>query len=239
MRISLPAVLAFLCGFAATVVVVQHRVPALGALHLDGTHSPHHLRAKPADFAPAAAAPRSGLLDKLRAELPAAMRATPPPTGAAPSAQERREAERLEAERRAEAEVAAAREEVAREALARPKPGSIGEAVAAAPPAAGARPKPQLVWHEVKKKPAAPAAQTPVAHVEPTAKAPVGKHQKPKLMCDNVPTESEVVYWSNTLETPSTLPPPRDDKYLTFEYDAGGWNNIRMGLECLVVLAMC
>ena len=77
MRISLPAVLAFLCGFAATVVVVQHRVPALGALHLDGTHSPHHLRAKPADFAPAAAAaPRSGLLDKLRAELPAATRAT-------------------------------------------------------------------------------------------------------------------------------------------------------------------
>ena len=79
MRISLPAVLAFLCGFAATVVVVQHRVPALGALHLDGTHSPHHLRAKPADFAPAAAAaPRSGLLDKLRAELPAAWRARPP-----------------------------------------------------------------------------------------------------------------------------------------------------------------
>jgi len=55
-------------------------------------------------------------------------------------------------------------------------------------------------------------------------------------MCDNVPTASEVVYWSNTLETPSTLPPPRQDKYLTFEYDAGGWNNIRMGLECLVVL---
>ena len=81
MRISLPAVLAFLCGFAATVVVVQHRVPALGALHLDGTHSPHHLRAKPADFAPtAAAAPRSSLLDKLRAELPAMARATPPPT---------------------------------------------------------------------------------------------------------------------------------------------------------------
>ena len=116
MRISLPAVLAFLCGFAATVVVVQHRVPALGALHLDGTHSPHHLRAKPQP--PPAAAPRSGLLDKLRAELPAAARATPPPTGAAPSAQERREAERLEAERRAEAEVAAARE-VAREAAAR------------------------------------------------------------------------------------------------------------------------
>ena len=52
MRISLPAVLAFLCGFAATVVVVQHRVPALGALHLDGTHSPHHLRAKPLRHAP-------------------------------------------------------------------------------------------------------------------------------------------------------------------------------------------
>ena len=175
MRISLPAVLAFLCGFAATVVVVQHRVPALGALHLDGTHSPHHLRAKPQPPA-AVAAPRSGLLDKLRAELPAARRASPPPTGAAPSAQERREAERLEAERRAVAEVAAAREAVAREAAARPKPGSIGGAVAAAAPRpAAARPKPQLVWHEVKK-------------AAPTAKAPVGKHQKPKLMCDNVPT---------------------------------------------------
>ena len=55
-------------------------------------------------------------------------------------------------------------------------------------------------------------------------------------MCDGVPTASEVVYWSKTLATPSTLPPPRQDKYLTFEYDAGGWNNIRMGLECLVVL---
>ena len=59
MRISLPAVLAFLCGFAATVVVVQHRVPALGALHLDGTHSPHHLRAKPQPPALAAVAPRA------------------------------------------------------------------------------------------------------------------------------------------------------------------------------------
>ena len=27
------------------------------------------------------------------------------------------------------------------------------------------------------------------------------------------------------------------DKYLTFEYDNGGWNNIRMGLECLLVVA--
>ena len=28
-----------------------------------------------------------------------------------------------------------------------------------------------------------------------------------------------------------------DQKYLTFEYDAGGWNNVRMGVECVVVFA--
>ena len=30
-----------------------------------------------------------------------------------------------------------------------------------------------------------------------------------------------------------------DQKYLTFEYDAGGWNNVRMGVECVVVFAPC
>lgn len=27
------------------------------------------------------------------------------------------------------------------------------------------------------------------------------------------------------------------DKYLSFEYDNGGWNNVRMSLECLLVVA--
>lgn len=27
------------------------------------------------------------------------------------------------------------------------------------------------------------------------------------------------------------------DRYLTFEYDNGGWNNMRMGIECLIVAA--
>ena len=27
------------------------------------------------------------------------------------------------------------------------------------------------------------------------------------------------------------------DRYLTFEYDNGGWNNVRMSLECLIVVA--
>jgi hypothetical protein len=27
------------------------------------------------------------------------------------------------------------------------------------------------------------------------------------------------------------------DRYLSFEYDNGGWNNVRMSLECLIVVA--
>ena len=27
------------------------------------------------------------------------------------------------------------------------------------------------------------------------------------------------------------------DKYISFEYDNGGWNNIRMGMECVLVIA--
>jgi len=228
MRVSLPAVLAFLCGFAATVVVVQHRAPSLRALHgsPDATHGPHHLRAAavaqrkpPADPVPVAPPPPTGLLSRLR-EPPAAARAEPAAARAEPSAAERREAEG-----RAAAAATAARETAAQEARAA-APAAARARVAAARAAAAAR--------EAAAARKAAAAIPPPA---PAATPPAGEtRKKPKLVCGGQAVESEVVYWQDTLETPATLPAPRQDAYLTFEYDAGGWNNIRMGLECLVVL---
>lgn len=42
----------------------------------------------------------------------------------------------------------------------------------------------------------------------------------------------------DTYESPIT--PHHDlhhDRYITFEYDQGGWNNVRMGMEILIVMA--
>ena len=69
------------------------------------------------------------------------------------------------------------------------------------------------------------------------------EERKGLLTCNGSLTDSEVIYWKivpgdNTYESPIT-PHHGDhhDKYLTFEYDAGGWNNVRMGMECLLVVA--
>ena len=69
------------------------------------------------------------------------------------------------------------------------------------------------------------------------------KEQKGLLMCNGSRVDSEIIYWKvvpgdRTYESPIT-PHHADhhDKYLTFEYDAGGWNNVRMGMECLLVIA--
>jgi len=64
-----------------------------------------------------------------------------------------------------------------------------------------------------------------------------------KLVCDGKPMEHEIIYWKDVpgdMQYESPITPhhaEHDQKYLTFEYDAGGWNNVRMGVECVVVFA--
>ena len=59
------------------------------------------------------------------------------------------------------------------------------------------------------------------------------------MTCDGtVIADSEVIYWRDPpAVAPASLGAPEPDKFLTFEYDSGGWNNIRMGIECVLVLA--
>jgi len=67
--------------------------------------------------------------------------------------------------------------------------------------------------------------------------------KKGVLYCDGKQVDSEVIYWKivpgdNEYESPITPHHSNhDDKYLTFEYDNGGWNNVRMGVECVIVMA--
>jgi len=61
------------------------------------------------------------------------------------------------------------------------------------------------------------------------------------LMCNGKPMDSEVIYWREVpgdREFESPITPHHDEhhlKYLTFQYDQGGWNNIRMGMEIVIV----
>lgn len=64
-----------------------------------------------------------------------------------------------------------------------------------------------------------------------------------QLTCEGKQVDHEIIYWKKvpgdqTYESPITPHhDEHDQKYLTFEYDAGGWNNVRMGVECVVVFA--
>lgn len=69
------------------------------------------------------------------------------------------------------------------------------------------------------------------------------KERKGNLICNGSAIDSEIIYWKivpGDAEFESPITPHHDEhheKYLTFEYDAGGWNNVRMGMECLLVVA--
>uniref|UniRef100_A0A7S3NKG5 O-fucosyltransferase family protein n=1 Tax=Aureoumbra lagunensis TaxID=44058 RepID=A0A7S3NKG5_9STRA len=62
-----------------------------------------------------------------------------------------------------------------------------------------------------------------------------------KLMCEGKEIKSEVVYWKDVSSDKEYIAPTAKqdsyEQYLTFEYDMGGWNNVRMGVECIVVVA--
>ena len=64
-----------------------------------------------------------------------------------------------------------------------------------------------------------------------------------QLKCNGQYTDSEVIYWREVpgdSEYESPITPHHGvhhDRYMTFEYDHGGWNNMRMSIECLIVVA--
>jgi hypothetical protein len=77
---------------------------------------------------------------------------------------------------------------------------------------------------------------------EPGTEAVQGE-QRGKLLCNGTLVDSEVIYWKlvgGDSEYESPVTPhhsEHDDRYLTFAYDGGGWNNVRMGVECVIVMA--
>jgi len=69
------------------------------------------------------------------------------------------------------------------------------------------------------------------------------KERRGTLTCNGKQVDSEVIYWKivpgdSTYESPITPHHgEHHDRYITFEYDGGGWNNVRMSLESLIVVA--
>ena len=91
-----------------------------------------------------------------------------------------------------------------------------------------------------RKRLAAGGKEMPHAKI---SKGEVGEVKQGKLVCGGKEIKSEIVYWREVpgdAEYESPITPHHGlhhDRYLTFEYDQGGWNNARMGIECLIVVA--
>jgi hypothetical protein len=101
--------------------------------------------------------------------------------------------------------------------------------------------------HEHTREKISPVSEEKIESIQDPQHFDVGGREeddverKGLLKCDGKYVDSEVIYWKivpgdNTYESPIT--PHHDlhhDRYLTYEYDEGGWNNIRMSLECVLV----
>ena len=69
------------------------------------------------------------------------------------------------------------------------------------------------------------------------------RSMSPLLFCNKSNVQSEVVYWKENQVDASYISPFKSnhgmsqEKFLTWEYVPGGWNNVRMSVECVLVLA--
>ena len=87
----------------------------------------------------------------------------------------------------------------------------------------------QLKEHIEALERARKAADGKDAPHEKLSKGEVGKVQKGSLVCNGKQTDSEIIYWRvvpGDADYESPITPHHDnhhDRYLTFEYDNGGW----------------
>lgn len=104
-----------------------------------------------------------------------------------------------------------------------------------------------IVFHEELPSISSRSINRPVIHTPKARNVEGGNDEKPHelagLRCEKYggPSDKiaeEMVYWSDIPDDAKVISPFRDEnKFLTFEPDHGGWNNIRMAMETVLVLA--
>ena len=89
-----------------------------------------------------------------------------------------------------------------------------------------------------------PRVQVPFSTGDGLSSARVGLSSAALLDCGDEGREAEMVYWKAVTPADRVFVSPfktvgrPGPKYVSFEYDNGGWNNIRMAMETSLVLAM-
>lgn len=85
--------------------------------------------------------------------------------------------------------------------------------------------------------------QLPTLRVDDDDSKVIKRESRGQLKCNGKYVDSEVIYWKinpNDYYYESPITPhhgDHHDKFLTFQYDFGGWNNMRMSFECISVVA--
>lgn len=93
--------------------------------------------------------------------------------------------------------------------------------------------RPNITEHEEQSAPAG-------SHV---ADATQPRSKRGALMCNGTSLDSEVIYWRDVEGDKDLVSPINPHlketmkKYLSFEYDQGDWNNMRMSMECIIIFA--